>query len=301
MYRSLLVPLDGSDFAEEAIPLASVLAAKLDAELHLAHVIRPAYDFDFKMPQDDFEWKEKIWDGATAYLEDKAEEARGEGVSTLTAVLEGHVPAALGSYAEEQEIDLTVLTTHGSGGVRRWWLGSVADGLLRRGPTDLLLVRPWDDTEDRERSKSRFERIVIPLDGSDTAEAALGPTLELASSFDAHVKLVRVVPKPIELTSIYGIHGVELSGHAHHVQVQEAEEYLKGVASRYPEARLEAAMIESGSVAEGVVEAAREWNADLIALSSHGRSGIERAFLGSVADKIIRSTTRPVLVVRAFR
>jgi nucleotide-binding universal stress UspA family protein len=300
MYRALLVPLDGSDFAEDAIPLASVLAAKLDAEVHFAHVIRPAYDFNFKMPQDDFAWKEKIWDGATAYLEDRADEVRSEGVSALTAVLEGRVPAALGTYSEEQEIDLTVLTTHGSGGVRRWWLGSVADALLRGGKTDLLLVRPWDDTEDRERSVSRFERILVPLDGSDTGEAALGRTLDLAAQFGASVKLVRVVPKPIELRSIYGGHGLELSGHTHDVQVQEARDYLNEVAGRYPDTPLEAEVVESDSAADGVVEVVRGWDADLIGLSSHGRTGIERAFLGSVADKIIRATTRPVLVVRAF-
>jgi nucleotide-binding universal stress UspA family protein len=140
----------------------------------------------------------------------------------------------------------------------------------------------------------------VPLDGSDLAEAALGPAQLLASKFAAALRVVRVVPKPLELTSIYGMRGVEVSGEGHHQRVEEAETYLEGVMHQQSEgAAVEGGVIESSSAAEGVVEAARIWDADLVALSSHGRGGAERVVLGSVADKVIRGTTRPVLVVRA--
>ncbi len=299
MYETLLVPLDGSHFAEEALPLAAVLARTLGSELHLAHVIHPSYDVDFKTPQEDLAWREEVRDGADGYLEAHASELRDKGVSTLTAVLEGRVVPALNDYAEDQEVDLTLMTTHGSGGVRRWWLGSVADGLLRSGHTDLLLVRPWDDTADRSPGRSRFDRILVPVDGSELAESAMGPARLLASHFDATIRATRVVPKPLELTSIYGVPGVEISGEGHRARMQEAKEYLEQLVDRYPGEAVEGSTVESSGAAEGVVDAAKAWEADLVTLSSHGRGGAERVLLGSVADKVIRATTRPVLVVRA--
>lgn len=301
MYQTLLVPLDGSEFAEEALPMAALLARTLDAELHLAHVIRPAYDVDFKTPQEDFEWKETIWDGAEAYLEGHAEALRKEGVSALTAVLEGRVVQALGDYGDEQDVDLTVLTSHGRGGVTRFWLGSVADGLLRHAHSDLLLVRPWDETEDRTSDVSRFGRILVPLDGSELAESALVPARALAAGFEAAVRTVRVVPKPLELTSIYGVRGVELAGEGHRAQLQEAHDYLEAVRERVDPDAPEGIVIENSGAASGIVDAAKAWEADLIVLSSHGRGGAERVVLGSVADKVIRGTTRPVLVIRRDR
>ncbi len=298
MYRTLLVPLDGSDFAEDALPLAKLLARKLGAELHLVHVIRPAPDADFKTPQEDLKWREEAREGVEGYLAGLAEEARNEGVSTLTATLEGRIVPALRDYAAEQDVDLVVLTSHGAGGVRRWWLGSVADGLVRTAEIDLLVVRPWDDTEDREPSSTRFRHIIVPLDGSELAETALEPAFRLASGFGSRLALVRVVPAPVELTSIYGVSGVEVSGKGHRERVEEAQSYLDSVAARFPEENLEVRVVESSSAAEGVVTSARDLQGDLVVLSSHGRGGIERLVLGSVADKVVRSTTRPVLLVR---
>lgn len=295
MYKTILVPLDGSDFAEEALPLARALARRIGAELHLVHVIVPAPDVDLKTPQEDLAWRERAREGAERYLHERAETARAEGTSTLTGVLEGRVAPALIAYAEEQEVDLVALTSHGAGGVRRWWLGSVADELLRTGATDLLLVRPWDDTEDRPAGEPRFGTILVPLDGSGSAERALDPAAALAERFEARLLGVRVVPRPLELTSIYGVPGVRLSGEGHLGRVEEARGYLERVATARG---LEPHVLEASGAAEGVVEAARELDADLIALSTRGHGEFTRLVLGSVADKVIRATSRPVLVVR---
>ncbi len=298
MYRTILVPLDGSDFAEEAIPLATLLAAREGAELHLVHVVRAAPDTDFKTPQEDLAWRDRARDGAQAYLDGIAEAAREEGVSALSTVLEGPVVEALDEYVREQGVDLVALTSHGSGGLRRWWLGSVADGLLRTSGADVLLVRPWDETEDRSPERSRFERILVPLDGSEHSEAALAAARSLATRFGAVTTAVRVVPSPIQLTSIYGVPGVELKGEAHRGRVAEAEEYLAHLRERNAGLLADARVIESAGAADGIIEAAKGLEADLVVLSSRGHGGITRLVLGSVADKVVRSTTRPVLVVR---
>jgi len=301
MYRAILLPLDGSAFAEEAFPLAWTLARAAGAELHLVHVIIPSHDVDLKTPQDDLDWRASVRDGAEGYLKDLAARAEAEGVSALTAVLEGPVARTLQDYVDEQGMDLIALTSHGSGGVRRWWLGSVADRLLRGGRSDMLVVRPWDETEDVPKGDARFRRVMVPLDGSELAEAALVPARELAERFGASIVLTRVVPKPLELTSIYGVPGVEVSGGGHASRIREAEAYLARVASDIGSTVASADVVESPGAAEGVVESARSLGADLIVLSSHGRGGVERVVLGSVADKVLRTSTLPVLVVRGDR
>ena len=298
MYKSIMVPLDGSSFAEEALPLAHVLGRTIGAELHLVHVVPPSPDFAFKAPEEDLAWTAFAREKATAYLAIHADAAKAAGVSALTTVVEGHVADSLRAYEGKAGVDLTLLTTHGRGGVSRWWIGSVTDDLLRSGASDLLLVRPWDETEERDPRTSRFERIVVPLDGSEVAKAALKPATLLAEGFGSELILVRVVPSPVELTSIYGVPGVELRGEGHHARMEEARSDLKAVAGRIKGPTVDGRVIESGGAAEGIVEAARELGADLIAMASHGREGLERAFLGSVADKVLRSTTRPVLIVR---
>jgi nucleotide-binding universal stress UspA family protein len=297
MIPALLVPLDGSSFSEDALPLARRLASRLSAEVHLVHVIRPAPDFDLKQPGDDLEWNAKVREGAEAHLGEIAESMKSEGIRARVAVLEGRVVDALDGYLRENSIPLAVMTTHGSGGLRRWWLGSVADGLLRGGSANILLVRPWDDTDERDAEAPAFRHLVVPLDGSRAAEAALPPALDLARHFDARVSLLRVVPAPLEVTSIYGVPGVRMEGDADRERMKRAKAYLEEVARRSgPE--VESKAIEHGAAAEGVIEGARELGGDLLVISTHGHGGLTRVVLGSVADKVVRGTALPVLVVR---
>lgn len=298
MYRTLMVPLDGSEFAEEALPMARLLAARFGAGLHLVHVIRPFPDSDLKSPGVDMDWVAEARSGTEGYLEEWADRIRGEdGTRVDTAVLEGRVVPALREYAGAHGVDLVILTTHGAGGMQRWWLGSVADGLVRTARRHLLLVRPWDDTEDHAPGEPRFERVLVPLDGSRIAERALAPARSIAREFEAEITLLRVVPAPVQLTSIYGLSGVRLEGEGHRERLDDAEAYLSGVAEGLEGLSVSAAVVEEGEAARGVLDAARESAADLLVLSTRGRGGVARAVVGSVADKIIRGTALPALVV----
>lgn len=299
MARNVLVPLDGSPFAEDALPLAAEMARRMGSTLHLVHVIRPAATFDYKTPQDDLAWTQKIRKGADAYLgELSAGLSNGGTVTTQNAVLEGDVADAIGEYAKANQTGLIVITSHGDGGLKRWWLGSVAEQLIRTAPADVLLVRPWDDTEDRETVEPRFRRLLVPLDGSRTAEAAIPPAQKVAGLFDADLVLARVVPAPLELTSIYGVPGVKLAGEGHEGLIADAKKYLTEAAGKLGDPPPRAVVLEAKTAADGVVEAARKEEADLIVLSTHGRGGFKRVMLGSVADKVVRGTHLPVWVTR---
>lgn len=301
MFSSILVPLDGSTFSESALPLARRLASDFGAPLHLVHVARPAPDTAMRSPQDDLEWAERVRAGAEAYLDGISGDPAMEGLRVRTAVLEGGVVEAIDGYALEREIPLVVMTTHGAGGLRRWWLGSSADGLLRIGNVNVLLVRPWDETEDRPEPEPRFRHLLVPLDGSENAEAALPVAVHLARASEARLTLQRVLPTPVELTSIYGVPGVRMEGDAYRERRQQAEQYLAETAKRTEElagSSVTTQLFEERSAAEGIIEGARKAGADLLVLSSRGRGGLARFTLGSVADKVVRGTVLPVLVVR---
>jgi nucleotide-binding universal stress UspA family protein len=302
MYRSIILPLDGSSFAEEALPLAARLAMGVDAELHLVHVIRPAPDVDFKTPEEDLTWRTQVREAASSALGELAAKLRRSGVVTHAEVREGGTVDAILESAREHGADLVVLTTHGAGGFRRWWLGSVADALLRKGEFPVLLVRPWDDTSDREAAEPRFRKVLVPLDGSPASEAVLPHARWLRETRDSGLVLVRVVPSPLEVGSLYGIPSVRAGGEGHRRQREAAREYLEDVAERLGTAGGEAPppelrVVEASSAAEGILEAARVNGADMIALSTQGRSGLGRTMFGSVGDKVIRGAVVPVLAV----
>lgn len=307
MYRSILLPLDGSSFAEEALPLAARLARDEGTELRLLHVIRGAPDVDFKSPADDLAWRKQVREAASGALGDLVARLRRQGIAAHAEVREGPVVPQILEAARQHGSDLVVLTTHGAGGFRRWWLGSVADSLLRQGELPLLLVRPWDDTADHEPDTPRFVRVLVPLDGSPESEAVLPHVSWLHEARDAELVLVRVVPSPLEVGSLYGVPSVRLEGEAHRSQRERALAYLEEVAERLGRQRglagaqlprLELRVVEASSAAEGILEAARVQGADLLALSTHGRSGLGRVVVGSVADKVIRGAAIPVLAIR---
>jgi nucleotide-binding universal stress UspA family protein len=304
MFQSMILPLDGSSFAEEAVPLAGLLARAYGAQLHLVHVIRPSPDVDFKTPEQDLEWRTKVREAASGALGEMAGKLRREGVNARAEVREGRVVDTLLACAEERKADLAVLTTHGAGGFRRWWLGSVADALLRRSEVPVLLVRPWDDTRDRTPEEPRFRTILVPLDGSRSGEKALPYAQSLRERLGAKLVLVQVVPSPLEVGTLYGIPSVKVESEPRRRQKEAARAYLEEVAGRLGESgggegEVEIRVMETSGAAEGILEAVRVTGADLLVLSTHGRGGFSRAVVGSVADKVIRGAVPPVLAIRA--
>ncbi|TVP72386.1 MAG: universal stress protein [Gemmatimonadales bacterium] len=303
MFSSILLPLDGSSFAEEAVPMAAAVARAFGARLHMTHVIRPmpgVGDGDASVDTD-MKWRRGVREAASGALSEIAGRLRQEGLEVDADVREGEVvPEILGAL-EEEKGDLVVMTTHGAGGFRRWWLGSVADSLLRQSRVPILLVRPWDDTRDRPSDEPRFRTILVPLDGSSSSEVALESAVALArADRPTRMVLVRVVPSPLDVGTLYGIPRVRAGGEAARERKEEARSYLEKVADRLPTGELEGVelrVMEASSAAEGIIEAARLAAADLVVISSAGRGGFGRVVLGSVADKVIRGATPPALVV----
>ncbi len=309
MFRSIVVPLDGSSFGEQALPYAVSIARRSGAQLHLFHV-HSLLDATFtEMQVLGVTLDERLREQERQYLEGVIQRLRNTAaeVKLDTGIAEGYVAPTIAQYAKKAAADLIVLTTHARGPLGRFWLGSVADKLVRTLSMPLLLVRPTPKPVDLAQPWSP-KTILIPLDGTPIAEQILEPAAELAKLFGAQFVLVRVLRPVTPLVAPIGLGALtEVAGHMvediDKIQEglhREASQYLDRVAQRVREQGIDAqtqiAVADQPGV--GVLEDAQALGADLIALETHGRKGLSRMLLGSVADKVIRGATVPVLVQR---
>src|SRR5579864_5952747 len=177
MYRSLLVPLDGSSFGEQALPLALSIARRSDASVKLVQVHVPfTVLYADSIAPGTYEAEAKVLEQQRAYLDGMVKRLTSVSSTPVTsALLEGQAVAeTLNGQATATGAGLIVMTTHGRGPLSRFWLGSVADELVRRATTPILLVRPQEKALDLA-SEPVLRNVLIPLDGSALAERVLGP------------------------------------------------------------------------------------------------------------------------------
>jgi nucleotide-binding universal stress UspA family protein len=282
MFRTILVPLDGSSFAEHALPWALSIARRAPASLDLVrgHVLyallEPASSWVPYDPATDAEHRYE----EQRYLDDTARRlAAVAPVATSTAVVLGLEADGILDYLDAGNADLVVMATHGRGPLGRLIFGSVADCVVRCSTTPVLLIHAREPAPEL-LPEPVVRRVLIPLDGSALAEQVLGPAADLAQVLEAPCELLRVIdPTDGEVE-------------------QEAEAYLKSVAARLRDHGLRVATrVVAGRNAAGSILAEVRGD-DVIALATHGRGGIGRILLGSVADRVIRTATCPVLVYR---
>lgn len=296
MYRQILVPLDGSSFAEAALPYALAVSRRAGSAVGLVSVEEPdqglAYD----------EWATVARQWSLNYLEDMAGRIRdAAGGPVTTTLLQGNVPEALVLRAAEGGADLVVMATHGRGVLSRAWLGSVADAFVRRTDRPVLLVRPGEDDEPVEpRHEVALDRILVPLDGSEFSRSILEPAVALGSLFGARYHLIRVLAFPTELASPYLPHSIQMNVDLVDEARGAALASLEGVAAELRLRGLEAdvEVVVDPQAAHAILRRAGELDVGLVALATHGRSGAARLVLGSTTDKVIRGAQRPVLVLR---
>jgi len=296
----ILVPLDGSELAQRALPLAAELARRSGAPVELVHVhvpISPDPIHVEGLPVIDEDMHSLRRAHERAYLE-QARDRLGPGVAASAALLDGPVATSLSAHARAVGAWLILLTTHGRGGLERIWLGSVADELARVSPVPVLLIRP-----EPVAAAGRFGRILVPLDGSKRGETILEHAVRLARvAGDAELVLFEVV-QPVD-AAVWLPQG-ELSvavpaGDFLRRRREGARAYLEEAARPLAAAglRVRTRVEVAGSVAAAILEAARAEQVDLVALATHGRSGLARVALGSVADKVVRGSRTPVLLFR---
>jgi nucleotide-binding universal stress UspA family protein len=299
-FGTIMVPLDGSRNAEQALPVAARLAHRTGGALHLAtvHVPVATLEASAEEPVVNGELEQELRQEQETYLASTATAvAIPHGVKVTHAVIDLHgtVAKTLADHAQAKRAGLVVMTTHGHGGHTQFWLGSVADRILRRVHVPVLLLRPTEGMPHTE-----FRRIVVALDGSPEGERPLEPALALGSlTRDAHHTLVQVVEPPVSFITRAAMSPARMRPHWREQQENCARTYLERVATRLRSRGVSVAteMIAAYGVGEQVLGLGQRIGADLIVVGTHAARGMERLLLGSVADKVIRGSTQPVLVV----
>lgn len=298
MYTSIVVPLDGSAFAKRALPVALALARRSHAAVHLVHVNELMVSASGG-PQHDTRLHNDLRQEMRAELTAVAAQLARETSLPIDAVfLDGPVVPMLQGYLADRDHDLVVMMTHGRGGLSRAWLGSVADALVRHASVPLLLVRPGAEWPN-ELVEPLFCRILVPLDGSAMSDEVLDHAVSLSTpDATVYTLLTVVVPLPL-LGGMY-----PNAGFADRSDVQRQHEVAQShLAAMAKELRESGALVETKVVthqqpAQGILDAAEEQRVDSIAMSTNGRGAASRLLLGSVADKVVRGATVPVLVYR---
>ena len=290
MIKQILVPLDGSQAAEAVLPYVERIATAANASvLLLAAVDRPR-DWG-EDTGGDLKGEREAAESYLLRLQGRLTSATGKDVELQ--VVESEPAATILATSEKQQPDLIAMTTHGRSGLARWVLGSVLAKLLHATHTPILIVRPPADNTEREGGG--ITKILVPLDGSDASASVLPFAADLAKSLGARMSLFHALA---EVAMLYPGPEAIFDSNVQKEMVAGARKYLTSTAEGLSEQGVEANSTATfGNTVDGIVWTAERENADLIVMSTHGRSGIGRVVLGSVADAVVRRTSLPVILV----
>jgi nucleotide-binding universal stress UspA family protein len=313
--NTILVPLDGSALAERVLPhvraLASMLGARVcllkvvafgDYDNILTETLMGAYGF-VESPEALHKRNRNAWEvirqHAEGYLATQAVYLREAGLVVETEVNAGSPARIIVEVAREQHATLIAMATHGYGGIKRWTLGSVTDQVVHTATTPVFVVQ---GAEPERQAAPAFKRILVPLDGSALARQALPFAAELAGSADVELILLEAIAPTVETVAGFRPLGRSSPQYAEMIELLHwhAQQDLGALTEQLGQSGLDVkASIVNGHAAEVIVDEAARSGVDLIVMATHGYSGLKRWALGSVAHKVLHTTTMPLVLVRA--
>ena len=302
MASRILVPLDGSSLAEQALSCAVMLGRGLSVELVLFRAVSAASDArqylgGAALKAGDL--LERLDAEAEEYLGEVVDRVQQAGLNARHVVQHGPAAEAIVEYAEQMDIWQIVMATHGYSGIKRWTHGSVAERVLLAATVPVLMVRAQEVEAEASQKLVLCRRILVPLDGSVMAEQVLPPATSVAKAVGAKVFVFQVaVDQP---AFMFGSDWFFLPAEGEFEEEErKALAYLERVADSLREQGVKVFTgIQTGPVADSIVEFAEDNKVDLIGMCTHGRTGLARWAMGSVADRVLRAGGVPILLVRA--
>jgi nucleotide-binding universal stress UspA family protein len=300
MFTKMLIPLDGSPTAEKVLPYARAVGGVLKIPVELLAVVDIG-----EMATHMTAAKAKFLDTMIADAERSSRDylktigARATGIDLISTVAKGRPEDVIIEKAGADKNTLVAMATHGRSGLNRWMLGSVTEKVLRGCENPLLLVRASEDIDEKE--KVALNSVIVPLDGSELAEKVFPSVVALAKSMNLEVILFRAYHIPYNAYA--GDDGYSAINYEELLASvkDEATDYLeKKTAELKGQGVAKVSFVaKEGSSADEIIAFGRARPDNLIAMCSHGRSGVTRWVLGSVTEKVVRHAGEPVLVVRA--
>jgi nucleotide-binding universal stress UspA family protein len=310
MYSQILTPLDGSEVSERVLPFARSLAEGLSLPMTLLYAIEPEL---LTIPQalnpslHVHEMVAHRLRQARGYADPLATHLRNEGLAVQVEVPQREPAEAIVEEAGKDEGTLITMSSHGRSGLARWWMGSVTDKVLHLTNNPLLVIHATSGQQ--AAAESSFQHITVPVDGSELAESILPHAVYLSLAMNLAIGLVRVNPSRDDYYRSLSIGPSEVArvtpSYEEYIQIvdAEAEGYLaelKGRLTQQGVASVETRLMH-GPPADTIADLAASTPNNLVAMTTHGRSGVGRMVLGSVAERVVRQSGDPVLLVRGTR
>lgn len=297
MFKTILVPLDGSDIARGILPYVSQIARKTGTPL----VLHTAIDLHSTrisetsaMYLDQIEVRLRA--SALGTLKEIADQLREESIGVRTEVTVGSPAEEILRFAGEAGCDLIAMSTHGRNAIGRSILGSVTDKIVHSADVPVLTISPETARKYQEQEGMTLNRVILPMDGSELAEQAVPYAVSLAQAMSLEVELVQVVPTRLPAYAYPGL-DMNLPDFSDDL-VREATENLDSVAKSLENEGLTVRThVLRGSAASALVEFAQQTPQGIITMTSRGRSGLTRWMLGSVAEALVRASGDPVLII----
>lgn len=292
MYDRIVVPVDGSKLAERALSLAVPLAEQHGARLVVLHAHAPILPLTLgggvpvRDPSLDETWRAEQERYVRRLAKRLEKQTR---VPVEGAFRDGPVAETIARAGSETPGGLIVMSTHGRGGFKRFWLGSIADRVIRHSTVPVLLLTGNRSTGKRLAGAPLFEHVLATLDGSERAEAALRAARRLLGSGAGRVTVAHVV---------HPMSAVAATAMERRPEQVIIESYLEPLLARHPSPNLamDFEVVVAGNVAAAILEVAKRRDVGAIAITSQGMGGVQRFVVGSVADKLIRTSPVPVLM-----
>ena len=300
MFTRILIPLDGSEVAEQTLRYVRWLSRELAAPIELLRVVEPI-PRELKDVTDSSSLEKVESDLRTKsrdYLESVGGSLREDGLQVSHTVLEGQPAFQIVGLARKAAGTLIVMSTNGRTGTDWWLLGSVTDKVVRAATTPVLIIRPPSDAGISEGAV--LNSVLVPLDGSEVAEGVLPYVVNFAKPLGLAVTLIRITPEP---GAFFGyLHDSASVTEEMSLRVDaQAGEYLAGVGEKLRSQGIRSVeeRVLHGDPATAILEAADEMQDVAVAMATHGMSGPGSWSLGAVTSRVVRYSTGPTLVVSA--
>ena len=311
MYSKVIVPLDGSDLSEQSLPYAELVAKSLGAPIELVQaydILPPSLLGARSSPSLVESLDQRARERALTALEPHRQRLESDGHAVNLTAQRGPAADVIAAVSGAEPTALVVMSTHGRGGISRWVMGSVADKVLHTIPNPMLIVRA--SVTGPASPETSLKTVVAPLDGSPLSELAIPHAISLAGALSAGIAILRITPTEDYYRQQLSLATPEMGAIANldlaepqQLVAEDAENagaYLADVRNRMRIDHAHGVATEhqvSDRIAQTIIQRAGE-QPSLVAMTTHGRSGVGRLALGSVTDRVIRHSNLPVLVIR---
>lgn len=296
MFNRILLPLDRSALAECVLPHAIAIARAFESHVTLLHVMDTPREARWRRAIDPLNWQIRKAE-ATAYLQKVEVRMQAAGLLTETHILEGFAAEQVIGFSDTHASQLIILSSHGQSGLSEWGASSVVQKIAQRTRTSVMIVRAAKPVAP-DGTRLHYQRILVPLDGTQRAEYILPAAATLARAHDAQIVLVHLVEQPaLPRRMPPSREDVELADQLVARNQVEATAYLDQLQARIA-GKVEARVLVSDHFAATFHALVEQEQTDLVLLSAHGVSSQIRGAYGDVASNLIAYGTTPVIIMQ---